>query len=87
MITERGHTALTNRGLSTQAATIDLLVQGMTQKEIAYELGLCRRTVNQHLLRACQQLGVDNRRLLIAIVVQMQWVRCDICEHQSLITA
>jgi ATP/maltotriose-dependent transcriptional regulator MalT len=56
--------ALTDR--EREIAT--LAARGRMNKEIADELFLSVRTVEGHLLRACQKLGVENRRGLPAVI-------------------
>jgi DNA-binding CsgD family transcriptional regulator len=45
---------------------IALLLQGMTNKEIAQTLGIAEDTVKKHLQHAYKKLGVRRRALLIA---------------------
>ena len=45
-----------------QRACLDLAAQGLTDKEIAAELGMSPRTVGGHLGEAYLRLGVSNRR-------------------------
>lgn len=51
------HTCLTPR----QVMILLCVVQGKTNKEIAHELGISESTVEQHLWRIYQRLGVSNR--------------------------
>ena len=44
---------------------VGLLQQGMTNKQIAQELGIAEDTVKKHLHRAYKKLGVRRRALLI----------------------
>jgi Response regulator containing a CheY-like receiver domain and an HTH DNA-binding domain len=45
---------------------VGLLLQGMTNKQIAAELGIAEDTVKKHLHRAYKKLGIRRRALLIA---------------------
>lgn len=45
---------------------IDLLLQGMTNKQIAKTLGIAEDTVKKHLQHVYKKLGVRRRALLIA---------------------
>ena len=45
---------------------IDLLLQGMTNKQIAQTLGIAEDTVKKHLQHVYKKLGVRRRALLIA---------------------
>ena len=45
-----------------------LAARGRTNKQIAEELFLSVRTVESHLLNACQKLGVENRRKLVEVI-------------------
>jgi DNA-binding CsgD family transcriptional regulator len=45
-----------------------LAARGHTNKQIADELVLSVRTVESHLLNACQKLGVENRRKLVDVI-------------------
>ena len=59
-------------GLPTHECTdrerqiIDLLLQGMTNKQIAQTLGIAEDTVKKHLQHVYKKLGVRRRVLLIA---------------------
>lgn len=46
---------------SRQQAVLELVGAGLSDKSVAAELGLCVRTVQKHLERAYQRLGVHNR--------------------------
>ena len=45
---------------------IDLLLEGMTNKQIAQTLGIAEDTVKKHLQHVYKKLGVRRRALLIA---------------------
>lgn len=65
-LTERtGHAALTPREIQV----IELLAQGMRNKEIAATLNLAEDTVRVHLKRVYAKLGVSDRTAVIRIAV------------------
>jgi DNA-binding CsgD family transcriptional regulator len=45
---------------------VDLLMRGMTNRQIAQELGIAEATVKKHLHHVFKKLGVRSRALLIA---------------------
>jgi len=47
---------------------VDLVVEGLTDREIATRLALAHRTVQTHLASARRKLGADNRSHLVAIL-------------------
>lgn len=47
-----------------------LAARGLQNKQIAEQLVVSIRTVESHLLNACQKLGVDNRRALPEVISQ-----------------
>ena len=77
MITDDGNTAFARLGLRTQAQTLDMVIQGARQIEIAHKLGISSETVKQHLQRGRNILGVPNTVALAAVIVQQGWVRVD----------
>ena len=77
MITDRGKCQFECHGLTTQAKTIDLAVQGFLHKSIAHELDISVRTVEQHLSTAAARLNVPNRTVLLTATVQWGWVNCE----------
>lgn len=44
---------------------VELLLQGMTNKQIAQELRIAEDTVKKHLLHAYRKLGIHRRALLM----------------------
>jgi DNA-binding CsgD family transcriptional regulator len=52
----------------TEADVVRLAAEGRSNEEIALELGIGRRTVETHLLRAYRKLGVSDRGALAAYV-------------------
>ena len=55
--------------LTTREREIAVLAaRGLRNKEIADELVVSIRTVESHLLKACQKLGVENRRSLADVI-------------------
>lgn len=53
---------MNNDGLSQRETTVlDWLRQGLSNKEIAMAMGISHRTVQKHLQRIYQRLGVQTR--------------------------
>ena len=77
MITQEGSKAFAELKLKTQAKTLDLVVQGWPQVEIAHCLGISPETVKQHLQRARRILKATNTVVLAAGIVQRNWVKVD----------
>ena len=50
---------------SRERQTIRLLLQGMTNKQIAHSLGIAEDTVKKHLHHVYKKLGVPRRALLM----------------------
>lgn len=62
-------------GLSNrEQAVLDLLQQGISNKEIALALGISPRTVQKHLQRVYRRLGVATRTEAIVHTLQ-RWRR------------
>lgn len=53
---------------SREREVVALAARGLKNKEIADQLFLSIRTVESHLLKACQKLGVENRRSLANLI-------------------
>ncbi|MGH9224406.1 MAG: LuxR C-terminal-related transcriptional regulator [Acidimicrobiales bacterium] len=53
---------------SREREIVLLAARGLRNKEIAEELFVSIRTVESHLLKACQKLGVENRRSLADVI-------------------
>lgn len=64
---ERGD--LMSRLTGQERVVVDLAAQGMSNKEIADQIYLSHRTVQSHLRRAFDKLGVNRRSQLAAFVV------------------
>ena len=77
MITEEGLAAFKHLKLLRQAATLDLVVQGQRQFEVAHHLRISNETVKQHLQRARRILSQPNNVAMAAYVVQCHWVKLD----------
>lgn len=54
----------------TQAAIIDLIAEGQTDKEIAYGVGMSYRTLRTHLERLYDLNDVHCRAALVALVAE-----------------
>lgn len=55
-----------------QQQVLDLLVRGITNKEIGTRLGISERGVKHHVSKLLALYGVENRAGLIAIVLGRQ---------------
>lgn len=53
-----------------QEQVVSHVADGKTNRQIALEMGLAESTVKDHIEKACQKAGVDNRTALA-----MWWVR------------
>jgi DNA-binding NarL/FixJ family response regulator len=54
-----------DRCTAREREVVELLLQGMTNKQIAQELRIAEDTVKKHLLHAYRKLGVHRRVLLM----------------------
>jgi DNA-binding NarL/FixJ family response regulator len=54
-----------------------LVARGLSNKEVAHELGVCGGTVKLHIHNILQKLGVRNRYGIIAGHVPLAWPRHD----------
>lgn len=52
-----------------ESEVLELLVQGLLNKQIASDLGICERTVKMHRSRVLTKMGVDAVPLLVPIVL------------------
>lgn len=59
----------------TEQRVVRLLVEGMTQKQTAMELGCKRETVKTHLTNIRRKLGMCSTYQVIAVAVEHGWVR------------
>jgi len=56
-------------GLSArEREVVEYLLSGKTNREIAVRLGICERTVKNHLWRIYRKLGVENRSQLFSML-------------------
>lgn len=55
-----------------QREILDLLVQGLSSKEIGYSLGIDDRTVDYHASEMCSKVGVWTRRELVVFAVRSE---------------
>jgi DNA-binding NarL/FixJ family response regulator len=51
-----------------------LVSQGLTNKEIAYRLGLSARTIQFHLNTIFNKIGVSTRSEAVAVAYQRKWL-------------
>lgn len=72
-----GQKAMQNfRGLTPREREIvGMIVEGLTQNQIALELGCKRVTVKEHLTRIRQKVGAVSTYQLVAIAVERGWVQ------------
>jgi DNA-binding NarL/FixJ family response regulator len=54
-----------NRVTKREAAVVRLAVEGLTNREIARQLGLTEHTVKNYMFRVFDKLGVSNRVELV----------------------
>lgn len=52
-----------------------LIAHDVTTSEIARRLGISRRTVESHIGRACQKLGVSSRPAAVAKAIQLSYIK------------
>jgi DNA-binding CsgD family transcriptional regulator len=57
-----------------QLDCLALAAQGMTTTEIGLRLGVSPRTVEHHLARLCERLGVRTRVQAVALAVEHGWL-------------
>jgi DNA-binding CsgD family transcriptional regulator len=55
-----------------ETATMDHLIAGKTDKEIAILLGVARRTVGVRIWSVCNKLGADTREQATALYVRLR---------------
>lgn len=67
---DRSRTPLSPR----QLLCLERVAWGDTSHEIAADLGLSVRTVDQHVADACERLGVRKRASAVAIAMQRGWI-------------
>ena len=65
---QRKRAALTQR----EAEVMDLIVSGLSQKQIAAALQISMQTVAKHRARVLRKLNVDNDVELVRLVLQLQ---------------
>jgi DNA-binding CsgD family transcriptional regulator len=69
----RAHSALRNVGLTgREAEVVCVMIEGSTNADIASHLGISYRTVDKHLQRAYDKLGVENRTAAANLVRQLE---------------
>lgn len=55
-----------------QAQILELVALGLSDKEIARELGLSRRTIGSHLRRVFEENGMHKRSAMVAAWLRLQ---------------
>jgi DNA-binding NarL/FixJ family response regulator len=53
---------------------LKLAAQGMTNKEIAYRLGISERTIQFHMNSIFNKSGTDSRTEAVALAIQNGWI-------------
>lgn len=53
------------------------ITQGSSNKEIAYELGISRQTVKNHMSSVLRKLGVEDRTQAAVLALRRGWVRLE----------
>lgn len=56
---------------------LELVTKGMSNKEIAYKLGISHQTVKNHMTAILRKLHVDDRTQAAVYALQHGWVRLD----------
>lgn len=57
-----------------ESKLVRLLVEGLTQKEMALELGCAHKTVKAHLAHVRKKIGVVSTYQVVAVAVEQGWV-------------
>ncbi len=57
-----------------ELGVLHLVAQGLTNKEIAYRLGLSARTIQYHLNSIFNKTGTSTRSEAVAIAYQRKWL-------------
>lgn len=73
-------TELTGR----QRDCMELVKDGLTAKQIARELGISHRTVEQHIAAAIEILGVSNRLAAVGRLYELEWDEQRRNDHEAL---
>lgn len=53
---------------------LQLAAQGMTNKEIAYRLGISERTIQFHINSIFNKTGTESRTQVVAMAIQKGWI-------------
>lgn len=76
---------LASTGLTArQRDCMELVKDGLTAKQIARELGISHRTVEQHIAAAIEILGVSNRLAAVGRLYELEWDEQRSEDHQAL---
>ena len=57
-----------------ESRLVRLLVEGLTQKEMALEVGCAEKTVKRHLAQVRVKIGVVSTYQVVAVAVEQGWV-------------
>ena len=60
---------------SREIETLDCVARGMSNKEIASELGISSQTVKNHISSILAKLQVNDRTMAVVVAVQKGWIK------------
>ncbi len=55
---------------------LGMVSQGLSNKEIAFQLGVCERTIKGHMGEILRKLGVDSRTKVVIELSKLRYVAC-----------
>lgn len=68
----RGKNLLTSREIQI----LELKAQGLTNKEVAFNLGISIQTVKNHISSSLRKLGIDGSGIVYAFI-ELGWLRVE----------